>query len=94
MKKEPEKMLNIYKKPKEKRLTKEEMKELQEAGKVKDVIVTRYTEVETVNENGEKVIKRKANEINVTKLVNETKKLVKNATAEEKLAELEKIFTK
>lgn len=70
------------------------MKELQEAGKVKDVIVTRYTEVETVNENGEKVIKRKANEINVTKLVNETKKLVKNATAEEKLAELEKIFTK
>ena len=87
-------MLSIYKKPKMKRLTKEEIKEHQNAAKIKDVIVKKYNEVETYTEEGDKLTRRVPKEVNVTKLVNETKKLVKNASAEEKLAELEKIFTK
>lgn len=60
--------------------------------KNKDIIITR---IETVIENdGEtETRKRVKNYINLTKKINESKKLIKNYTAEEKIAELEKIFT-
>jgi hypothetical protein len=61
--------------------------------KTEDIIVTKYETVVTY-ENGAKIERRKPKKVNVTKLVNETKKLIKMQTAEEKLAELEKVFTK
>ena len=61
--------------------------------KTEDIIVTKYETVVTY-ENGAKIERRKPKKVNVTKLVNETKKLIKAQTAEEKLAELEKVFTK
>ena len=60
----------------------------------KDVIITKY-KIETIeNEDGTTTIKRIPVNVNITKKVNETKKMIKNYTAEEKLAELEKVFTK
>lgn len=60
----------------------------------KDTIIIKFTEVEEVKENGERVIKLQETRVNVTKKVNETAKLILQQSAVEKLAELEKIFSK
>ena len=62
--------------------------------KQKDIIITKYKNETTYNEDGSKTVKRVPVMVNITKKVNETAKLVKEQTATEKLAELEKIFTK
>lgn len=81
-------MLEVEKRPKNgTKIEKYEVK------KPEDIIVTKYETVITY-ENGAKIERRKPKKVNVTKLVNETKKLIKAQTAEEKLAELEKVFTK
>ena len=59
-----------------------------------DIIVIKAYEEETVNEKGEKTIKTINTKVNITKKVNETAKLVKERTAQQKLEELEKIFSK
>lgn len=58
-----------------------------------DIIVKKYHEEQTVNDKGEKIIKRVPTLVNITKKVNETAKLVKEQTAAEKLAAMEKIFS-
>lgn len=45
-------------------------------------------------QNGARIERTVYTEVNITRMVNETKKLVKTDTATEKLAEIEKIFTK
>lgn len=59
----------------------------------KDIIVTKTIDVEEEKEDGTRIIKKQKTKVNITKKVNETAKLIKNKTAEEKLAELEKVFT-
>lgn len=59
----------------------------------KDIIVTKTIDVEEEKEDGTKIIKKQKTKVNITKKVNETAKLIKNKSAEEKLAELEKVFT-
>lgn len=62
--------------------------------KKQDIVITK-TKIETIeNEDGSTTLKRIPVKVNITKKVNETKKMIKNYTAEEKIAELEKIFTK
>ncbi len=85
-------MLEIYKKNRVvKPMTDEEIKELSEP---KDIIVTKHQEQVTYNKDGSKTIKRIPKKINITKKINETAKLIKETTAEQKLKELERIFTK
>lgn len=81
-------MLQVLCKPKLKRFTKEE------ATTNTDIIVTRYTQKTTYNKDGSYTVKREPQQVNITKKMNESKKLIKKDTAAEKLAELEKIFTK
>lgn len=59
-----------------------------------DIIIKKYQTITEIDENGYTLIKRLPKLVNITKKVNEEKKLVKQYTAEEKLAELEKVFTK
>lgn len=59
-----------------------------------DITITKYEEKTEYLKDGTKQIKKVKKEINLTKRINETKKLIKAATTEEKLAQIEKIFTK
>lgn len=59
-----------------------------------DIIVIKKREEEDYNELGEKVTRIVKEKVNLTKKVNETGKLIKKATAEEKVAAIEKIFSK
>lgn len=59
-----------------------------------DIIITKHEKIVTYNDNGDMVIKRMPVKVNITRKVNETARLIKEQTAEQKLAELEKIFTK
>ena len=61
---------------------------------VKDIIITKYEKKTTYSDQGDMIIRRIPVKVNITKKVNETAKLIKEQTAAEKLAELEKIFTK
>ena len=65
----------------------------QELKQPANIIVTKHEE-QTTYENGARITKRIPKKVDVTALVNETKKLIKTMTAEEKIAEVEKIFTK
>lgn len=86
-----EKILEITKRPQRPpKLTDEEKRIL----RMKDVIVTKYKTIEKVNNDGSIIITNEPQNVNITKLVNEQKKMIKNYSAEEKLIELEKIFTK
>ena len=58
-----------------------------------EIIVTRYEVTEEETKEGI-LIKKIPHKVNLTRKINETAKLVKTYTAEEKLAELEKVFTK
>ena len=83
------KMLEIMKKTyPEREITKDLKENLRQ-----EIVITKYEE-EITYENGAKIIRKIPHNVNITKMVNESKKLVKNYTAEEKLAELEKVFTK
>ena len=65
--------------------------------KDKDVIVLKIIEEEDFDDQGNKIIKRRKKQVNLTKLINETAKIAKQSaviTAEEKLKEMQKIFTK
>lgn len=64
-----------------------------EVPKKEDIIVCQVKET-IVNTPEGKLIKKTYKGKNVSKIMNETKKLVKANTATEKLAEIEKIFTK
>ena len=67
--------------------------EMKKNKKPEDIIITKF-EKKIEYKNGEQIIKRIPIKVNLTKKINETKKLIKNYSAEEKLNELEKIFTK
>lgn len=60
--------------------------------KGREIIVNKVSWETEVAENGDIIQKRNVKKINITKKINEEKKLIKNNQAEEKLAELEKIF--
>lgn len=78
-------MLEIERKPEKPKLYQVEQR---------DIIITKYKETTIYNEDGSILTKKEPVQVNITKKVNETKKMIKNYTAEEKLAELEKVFTK
>lgn len=59
-----------------------------------DIIVTKYETKTEYLEDGSRVEKRVPVQVNITKKINETKKLLKTTTAEQKMAEIEKIFSK
>lgn len=59
-----------------------------------DIIIHKFEEKTEYLKDGTKQIKKVKKEINLTKKINETKKLLKNYSAEEKLQEIEKVFTK
>lgn len=56
-----------------------------------DIITIRWKEVTVYNEDNSITIKKVAEKINITKKVNESKKLIKTYTAEEKLKEIDRI---
>jgi hypothetical protein len=58
----------------------------------KDIYVTKTKTIVTY-ENGCRVERQVKKEVNITKMMNESKKLVKQNTAQEKLNEIEKIFS-
>lgn len=59
--------------------------------KYPDIITVKFVEKTVYNEDGSKTVKRIPEKVNITKKVNESKKLIKNYTAEEKMAEIERI---
>ena len=86
-----EKMLEIYRKHTPAPII---TKEIKDQLKPKDIIITKYKDEESVNEDGSITHKRIPINVNITKKINEEKKLIKTYTAEEKLIELEKVFSK
>lgn len=62
--------------------------------KPKDIIVVKYETKTDYDQSGNMTVKRVPKKVNVTKMVNESKKLIKRNNAAETLAQLEKIFTK
>ena len=59
-----------------------------------DIIIKRLIPTETVNEDGSITKGHKYKEVNITRLVNETAKVVKVNNTQETLKKLEEIFTK
>ena len=59
-----------------------------------DVIVKRTEEIVSYEENGNMTVKRITQRVNITKLVNETAKVVLADVARKKIQELENIFKK
>ena len=62
--------------------------------KVEDIIVRKVELQEEVNDEGFLVKKPIVKLVNVTKLVNETKKLIKSDNVNEKLEEIKQMLTK
>lgn len=77
-----------------KKFTEEINKKSLPAKAKEDTIIYRAKNVTTYNDDGSVTIKREYQPINLTKKINETAKLVKQQTAAQKLAELEKILQK
>ena len=67
---------------------------LKEEPQQADIIVTKYETKTEYTDDGSKLEKRVPIKVNITKKINETKKLLKTTTAEQKTAEIEKIFSK
>lgn len=82
-------MIQAFSKPKLYRPTEKDYLEENQ-----DIIVTKYQNKTIYNEDGSITVKRIPKLVNITKRINETKKLIKKDSAAEKLAELERIFTK
>lgn len=59
-----------------------------------DIIVTKYETIVEVIDQNTMTSKRVAKQVNITRLVNETKKLVKQNAAAEKINELKEILLK
>lgn len=59
-----------------------------------DIIITKYEEKIEYNKDGSKLVKRVPKKVNITKMVNERKKVIKQRTAQDVLDEIEKVFTK
>lgn len=59
-----------------------------------DIFITRVHENITYDEKGRKITEYRKEKINITKAMNESKKIVLANVAEKKLQEIEKIFTK
>lgn len=59
-----------------------------------EIIITKYETVTEYGTEGEEIKRRLPKKVNITRKINETKKLLKNYTAEEKVKEIEKIFSK
>lgn len=62
--------------------------------KIEDIIITKWEKQTIYDDEGNKIEKRIPVKINITRKVNESAKLIKEYKAEEKLAEIEKIFSK
>lgn len=58
-----------------------------------DIIIKRFHEVITYDEKGRKITEYQEEKINISKAMNESKKIVMANIAEKKLSEIEKIFT-
>lgn len=83
------KLPEVAKTPKDVILTSKMVEDL----KSREIIVKKpYYELTYEKETGNEIKSRKVNKINITKKINEEKKLIKNDQAEKKLAELERIF--
>lgn len=84
-------MIEACKKEEPKRIITEEL-----AQKItpQDVIVNKIELQKTYDENGTLTIKRITHKVNITKLVNETAKVVLADVARKKIQELENIFKK
>ena len=67
---------------------------LKEVPENADIIITKYETKTEYTDDGSKLEKRVPIKVNITKKINETKKLLKTTTAEQKMAEIEKIFSK
>lgn len=68
-----------------------------EKSKEKDIIVRKWETKIIYDEKGNKIEKRVPQYINITRMINETQKLLKRQNAEQKLAkfeEIQKIFTR
>ena len=86
-----DKKLEVEKRPKQNiKIT----KEIEQLSRPKDIVITKYRTDIDYDKDGNEIKKRTPVTVNITKKMNESKKLVKKFTAEEKLEELEKIFTK
>ena len=59
--------------------------------KYPEIITVKYVEKTIYNEDGSLTIKRIPEKVNITRKVNESKKLIKTYTDEEKMAEIERI---
>lgn len=69
-------------------------KDIEDKIKSRDIIVNKIKWETIIGEDGTIIKKRKNKKINLTKKMNETKKLIKNDNAAKKLAELEEILNK
>lgn len=83
-------MLKVMKSAAKKIIANEEMKK-KDLG---ELIVTRSNPTLRVNEAGRLEMVTKYKKVNISRMVNETKKLIKAETAAEKLAEIQKVFSK
>lgn len=59
----------------------------------KDIIVIKYEKNIEYKTDGTKIERRVPKKVNITKMVNERKKVIKTNKAQETLDEIEKIFT-
>lgn len=72
-------------------------KELNYKGKPcadQEIIITKIRQVQEATEEGKLVIYEKEKKVNLSKKINETSKILKLQNAQEKLKEIEQIFTK
>lgn len=72
-------------------------KELNYKGKPcadQEIIITKIRQVQETTEDGKLVTYEKEKKVNLSKKINETSKLLKVQNAQEKLKEIEQIFTK
>lgn len=79
-------MIAIYKKKTGK---KPDLKKLEAKAKPKDIIIKRVSFVMEENEQGDLVRRKREKLINISKIVNESKKLIKCETASQKIATMQ-----
>ncbi len=80
-------MLEVERKP-------QNLKRITKKNKNRDIIIKKFEIKTEVNDDGSITTRRIPIKVNITKKVNESKKLIKNYTAEQKIEELERIFSK
>lgn len=80
-------MIAIYKKSTKKK--KKDLKALEKATKPRDIIIKRVSYVMEENEQGDLVRRKREKLVNITKIVNESKKLIKCETASQKITNMQ-----